>query len=112
LLVKLLGYSYKIEYKKGKENKTADALSRRPHSINAMALTTAIPLWVNEVLDSYIEDAKCKELEQQLRIIVVPSFSIANGLKEKYWLVAQLVSDTDFLNLSTTQYWEGTQEKE
>lgn len=28
LLVKLLGYNYKVEYKKGRENPTADALSR------------------------------------------------------------------------------------
>jgi hypothetical protein len=28
LLVKLLGYNYSVEYKKGKENKVADALSR------------------------------------------------------------------------------------
>jgi hypothetical protein len=28
LMVKLMGYNYKIEYKKGKENRAADALSR------------------------------------------------------------------------------------
>jgi hypothetical protein len=58
LLIKLLGYNYKIEYKQCKENKVANALSRRPQSINSMVVTSAIPLWVTEVLDGYKEDAK------------------------------------------------------
>jgi hypothetical protein len=34
------------------------------------------------VLDSYIEDTKCKELEEQLRISpsVVPNFTLINGI--------------------------------
>jgi hypothetical protein len=82
LLIKLLGYNYKIEYKKGKENKATDALSRRAHINNSMAITSAIPLWVNEELDSYIEDAKCREVDKQLRIspTVVPNFTMVNGL--------------------------------
>jgi hypothetical protein len=82
LLIKLLGYNYKIEYKKGTKNRAADALSQRPHNINVMAITAATPLWVTEVLDSYKEDAKCKELEEQLRIspTALPNFSMANSL--------------------------------
>jgi hypothetical protein len=33
LMVKLMGYNYKIEYKKGKENRAADALSRHSKQI-------------------------------------------------------------------------------
>jgi hypothetical protein len=82
LLVKLLGYNYKIEYKKGHENKAADALSRKPHPEQLMAISSTIPLWTNEVLDIYVEDHKCKELEEWLRISpsIVPNFTLSNGI--------------------------------
>jgi hypothetical protein len=38
LLIKLLGFNYTVEYKKGRENKVADALSRTTHSTQIMAL--------------------------------------------------------------------------
>jgi hypothetical protein len=56
LLVKLLDYDYKVEYKKGRENKAADALSRVDHSNQANAITVVTPAWVTEVQDSYRED--------------------------------------------------------
>jgi hypothetical protein len=82
LLIKLLGYNYTIEYKKDHENKATDALSRRPHHINLMAISTTIPLWITEVLDSYIEDPKCKEVEEQLQVTpsVIPNFTLSNGI--------------------------------
>jgi hypothetical protein len=44
LLIKLMGYNYKIEYEKGKENRAADALSRRPQEQHLLSLSTAVPL--------------------------------------------------------------------
>jgi hypothetical protein len=78
----LLGYNYTIEYKKGHENKAANALSRRPHHINLMATSTAVPHWITVVLDSYIEDPICKEIEEQLRLTpsVIPNFTLSNGI--------------------------------
>jgi hypothetical protein len=46
LMVKLMGYNYKIEYKKGKENKAADALSRRPTNPQLVSISTVVPLWI------------------------------------------------------------------
>jgi hypothetical protein len=47
-----------------------------------MVVSTTVPLWINEVLDSYIEDNKYKELEEQLGIFpsVVPNFTLINGI--------------------------------
>jgi hypothetical protein len=82
LLIKLMGYDYKIEYKKGKENKVVDALSRRPQENTLMSISTAVSLWINDVLSSYIDDPKCKEVQEQLRInpASAPNFSLSNDI--------------------------------
>ena len=43
LLVKLLGYNYIVEYKQGKKNKVADALSRVQHKIHALIASSIKP---------------------------------------------------------------------
>lgn len=58
LLIKLLGFNYKVEYKKGRENRAADALSRATH-FEVMAITLAVPVWMQQVFDSYEQDPKC-----------------------------------------------------
>jgi hypothetical protein len=64
LLLKLLQFNYTIEYKKGKENKAADALSRRDS--NLLSLTVIQPTWTESVEHSYIHDTHCQELLQKL----------------------------------------------
>jgi hypothetical protein len=82
LMVKLMGYDYKIEYKKGKENRAANALSRRPATEFVRAISTTVPLWVNDVQASYVDDPKFKELEQQLHVKPdsVTHYTLTNGL--------------------------------
>jgi hypothetical protein len=41
LLMKLLEFNYTIEYKKGAENRVANALSRKEHSV--LAISSAVP---------------------------------------------------------------------
>jgi hypothetical protein len=77
-----MGYNYTIEYKKGKDNKAVDALSRKPNTESMRAISTVVPLWVNDVQTSYTGDSKCKELEEQLHIQAdsVTHFSMTNGM--------------------------------
>lgn len=82
LLIKLLGFNYRVEYKKGRDNKVADALSRATHSTEVLAISTIVPTWMQQVLDSYEQDQKCLELLTKLSIDseAVPNFSLRDGI--------------------------------
>ena len=61
-MTKLLGLDYKIEYKKGVDNRVADALSRR-HTTghqeelgSCLAITSVQPGWMEELQKSYEGD--------------------------------------------------------
>ena len=62
LLIKLLGYNYVMEYKKGAENKLADALSHVKHKIFSLCTSTTVPVWAMELVKSYTQDKKHLEL--------------------------------------------------
>jgi hypothetical protein len=79
----LLGLQYKIIYKKGEDNKTADALSRRRSSeAQCLAVTSGTPQWVQLVTKSYEKDAHAQQL--LIKLVVdkqsVPHFSFKDGL--------------------------------
>ncbi|KAJ3704876.1 hypothetical protein LUZ61_008581 [Rhynchospora tenuis] len=69
----LLGLDYTIEYKKGKENKAADALSRvqgQNWQIDALpielaAVSEIVPSWIQELTQSYQGDPWIEECRQK-----------------------------------------------
>jgi hypothetical protein len=69
-MLKLLEFDFSIEYKQGKANTVADALSRK-HSKSddtCVVITAAIPTWINEVELTYKQDERCIQLLQELAV--------------------------------------------
>ncbi|GJT48768.1 ty3-gypsy retrotransposon protein [Tanacetum coccineum] len=110
-LLKLMGFDYEIQYKKGVENVTADALSRIQHSgelfsVISTSLTTKI---YQKILRSLSTDEKLKEVIQQLqaRKTIKGSYTWANQeLRRKGKLV---VGDDQVLRTNLLkQFHEGS----
>lgn len=69
-LTKLLGLNYKILYKKGTENRVADALSRIQHNppVQVSALSLAQPTWLTEIQSTYLQDEISTKLLSELSL--------------------------------------------
>ena len=91
-LTKMMGLTYKVVYKKGSTNSAADALSRRPPvGDHILAISSASPTWLEDVVKSYLDDPKAQSLLTQLALHPdsVPNFKLQNGVlkfKNCIWL--------------------------
>ncbi|KAL0398581.1 UNVERIFIED_CONTAM: Transposon Ty3-G Gag-Pol polyprotein [Sesamum radiatum] len=84
-VTKLLGLSYEVHYKKGNENRAADALSRVEHEeVNpeSNAITTQIPLWVQELQNSYEGNTLFQTVIQAKTVDIqaFPDYTYESGL--------------------------------
>lgn len=76
-----MGLSYQVHYKKGRENRVADALSRRWEEADLANITIVTPTWIDEAKESYIDDPKIQKLIQQLQSQTpLPNYRMTDGL--------------------------------
>ena len=89
----MLGYSFIVEYKKGKENKAADALSRKQEGSKVQPVDAFVqsskdvgslflisfpcPTWVTILKDSYHEDVEYQLLLTSLSSSPSNSFNFS-----------------------------------
>lgn len=99
LLLKLLEYDYTIEYRKGKENLVADALSKKDslHSMQCNNITMVVPQWTEDVKNSYKGDNDSDKLLKKVAADTdpTPKFSVHNGLI-KYKNIIYVGASTNF----------------
>ncbi|CAN6292538.1 unnamed protein product [Urochloa humidicola] len=89
--VKLLGLQYRVVYKKGPDNKAADALSRKPSTVVCAAVSMSKPRWLEIVTEGYEKDPTTKQLLSELSLTGSndKGFSLSDGLirfKGRIWL--------------------------
>lgn len=83
---------YTIRYRKGADNRAADALPRCPASdVDCVAVSTASPAWVQAIRDSYQHDSVAQGLLTKLAVdpSAVPSCTLQDGLlryKGRLWV--------------------------
>ena len=68
-VTKMLGYDFKIIYKKGKLNVVADTLSRKDEEVEALLCAISIiqPNWIAELRDEWNKDEELWTLIQNLQ---------------------------------------------
>jgi hypothetical protein len=89
--LKLLGLQYKIQYKKGLENKAADALSRQETHEEVQAISVSTPRWLEIVIEGYANDDQAQSLLKELALTGTndKGYSMVDGViryKGRVWL--------------------------
>jgi hypothetical protein len=80
---KMAGLQYKVIYKPGSSNSTADSLSHHPKPpAQLQAILVSTPNWLSEVVAGYSNDSESKQLLQDLSVNpqARPPFSLQSGV--------------------------------
>lgn len=87
LLLKLMEYDYTIEYKSGKENLVADALSRSPNlkgeeAESCQVIAVVVPEWVQDIKKSYETDIQAHKILSMIGTTADPdgNYQLESGL--------------------------------
>jgi transposase InsO family protein len=103
-LTKLLGLSYKIVYKKGVDNRVADALSRHIHADTEELLVTSQckPTWLVSVAQGYLQDQAAAQLLAKLSVQSVQgNYKLIQGIiryKNRIWIGQNPTLQQDILH--------------
>lgn len=91
-LTKMLGLQYKICYRKGHDNKAADALSRLPPTAGqeVIAMSHVQPVWLQQLADGYLLHPETKKLLAALSLkSPIDDYSLKDGIiryKSRIWV--------------------------
>jgi hypothetical protein len=81
-LRKLADLQLKFAYNKGSENKAADALSRVGNHFQLNVISTIVPIWIQEILNSYQNDPAAAVLLQELVVTnpLAQGYTMSDGI--------------------------------
>lgn len=83
-MMKLVGLQFKIMYKKGPDNRAADALSRciPSQTSEVFAVSTCVPAWFEQIVHGYEQDSVTQELLTKACVNTDPAckFQLKDGL--------------------------------
>lgn len=104
VMSKLAGLQFSIKYKQGQENKAADALSRVGQNYAINSVSGCVPVWIQEVVNSYVVDEEAQQLLQELVVTGsnAKGFTLSNGLiryKKKIWVGANTALQTKIIHV-------------
>lgn len=90
-MTKLIGLQYHFQYKKGVDNKSADALSRVGQFFACSSVSLVQPPWIQEIVNSYAVDMQAQKLLQELAVISPndQGYELVGGLikhKGRVWI--------------------------
>lgn len=101
-MTRLMGLQFKVVYRKRKENHVVDALSRVCHLLACQAVSQVQPVWVQEVLNSYMTDPAAQSLLTRLAVHSPDEdgYELDKGLikyKGRVWIAANSALQTKLI---------------